>query len=652
MSTKKTLREDRARPTAEERAAPPWRQWGRWAGSGLGFLFGLCVFVPWMPLVVTFYYEYCMHVAFEKGAQFGTDVMATYGPLGFIGLPLYRPSTFPTMIATNVCLYALMLVLLWRFGRRVLRAGSPPLSWMALVVLPFCLGPAPEWAPVLSLPFVLAVMFVVNQYFAESPPPVLGSLLWAGLLGPFLLVKGSFIALLCLAIFVVALDRSLKWHQVPWLLFAFGGAIGAGWVVSGQKVANLIPYFWNSLDLMTGYKHGMSVGNQNSWQGLPVAFAVVGMGLVGSFVWVSYPRLGWRTLGPASVLAGSVFIVFQHGFVRTDASHTVAACLTVFSLCALLLPFLWKLAAGRKFTRPVLVANACSVVGLMVLCGLAGGGAPTLTHAVNRAKGLPQLLAHGTTPIQTAMALHHQELKEQLPLPKLKEPFDGTAVDIGLAEAHGLTGSIRPTITVYQANTPRLSHRNREYLENPSGPATLLLLGMGSIDGRLPSLTDSLGILAQKTHFQAVGAVGHSLILERRVHPLKAQFQKLHELTVGFDELIPVPDPGNDALFVQVFIEPTLWGRAYGFAYKPPETYIRVMVGQQSAAFRLIGPMAEEGMIVSPLLYDQWSFAAFYGMPSPAPAVKISAFRLECEKGREWSYRRQIKVVVSKLVVE
>jgi hypothetical protein len=175
-----------------------------------------------------------------------------------------------------------------------------------------------------------------------------------------------------------------------------------------------------------------------------------------------------------------------------------------------------------------------------------------------------------------------------------------------------------------------------------------------SIDGRYPTVTDSLGLLAQKTHFRAIGSTGNFLVLERRLHPLKVRLEKLQEFNTAFHEVVLLPNPGKDMLFARIQIEPTFAGRLFSLAYKPPETYIGVAVGTQKGKFRLIGAMAKEGIILSPLLYDLSSFKTFYEMAdtAPAPVINLTAFAIGCQENREWCYRDQIKVVLFKLVAE
>jgi hypothetical protein len=222
---------------------------------------------------------------------------------------------------------------------------------------------------------------------------------------------------------------------------------------------------------------------------------------------------------------------------------------------------------------------------------------------------------------------------------------------LGLAEAIGLHSVVRPSITIYGAYTPNISQRNKEYIENESGPATILLPATGSIDGRYPTVTDSLSWLGLKSHFQAVTNTGRLLILERRQRPLQLKLLKLEEREIGFDDLVPVPDQVAD-VFVKIDIEPTLMGRLFNFVYKPAPAFITINPDKQRKTFRLINGLVREGMLLSPLLNDLSALQSFYGLTGYEPLVKVSAFRLNCQSGREWYYRDRIRVTFFRLTTQ
>ena len=205
----------------------------RHLGAGLLLLGGFCLFVPWFPLTTrSDYYEYCMHLAVSQGWQFGTDILATYGPLGFIGLPFYQDSTYTVLIAASVGLYWFSVVVLGGFWRSTIKQSRPPAAWIVGILLLPSLTPTIEWLPTLFVPFVLVNVLVLRHFFADGPQDLGRLMALTAVLAGFVLVKGSFSFLICMGVAIVALDQVIRWRRSPWIVLVFGASILALWIVS------------------------------------------------------------------------------------------------------------------------------------------------------------------------------------------------------------------------------------------------------------------------------------------------------------------------------------------------------------------------------------------------------------------------------------
>jgi len=611
-------------------------------------IFAFVLFVPWYPLVSTLDYEYGMHLFVSKGWQYGTDIISTYGPLGFICLSFYENSTYLIMIIANIGLYLFMVFYLWRFWRSMIGTDHSPAVWIAaLLILPAFKQPD-QWAPALFMPFILINLLVLWHFLNEKPPSSFLLTPLVIILTAFVFVKGTFIFLISIGIALVSLDQMFKWRRVPWLILVFIATVFALWVLSGQKVAHLSSYFLNTVEVITGYKDGMSLSGRNDWASVPI-FVLASISITGLFWWVLQQRIGWRSVYPAGVLAATLFVAFQHGFVRAGFTHIVPAYLTFFMMCILIFPLLWKFSTEKgshRFLRNFIVG-----IAVISLCGMFLSGDPKWKVLYQRPYDFWKLISQGKVSLQAAAAANLQRIKQEYPLPKLKEPVDSYAIDFGLAEAYGLHSTILPSLSSWGAYTPHLSWQNREYIENATGPATILLRTHGSIDGRYPTVTDSLSVLGLKSHFKAITITGKLLILERREHPLRVQLVKLEEQEAGFNDIVLVPAQVAD-IFVQIDIKPTWGGQIFNVLYKPPPVYIAINDGTQKETFRLTTSLAREGMLLSPLLDNLSALQCFYSLSCPKAPLKISAFRLQCQSGREWYYHDRIKVTFFKLIMK
>ena len=504
-----------------------------------------------------------------------------------------------------------------------------------------------EWAPVLFTPFILVNLFVLRHFQGKTEPTHSYLAIFVFILGIFVLVKGTFIVLILMVIAVVSVDQIVKSKKMSWIVPGFIISVLILWVFSNQKIGNIFNYFLSTADLIAGYKDGMGNEKGSKLGILPIIFAIGSIGFVGIFFLTVKKCLGWRGICPACILAATLFVLFQHGFTRQDPQHSVPACLSFCSLCMLVLPLMWKQAGENKPLRLAVVANGFSGIIIVFTCYLSGAGIPALNTVVQRINQLPILITQGISALDDARDNHMQLLKQKYSLPEFDGKMESSTFDAGLAEAYGYYSMIRPTLTLYAANTSKMSRRNKDYLEDASGPKTILFFTGASLDGRYPTAPDSIGLLAQKTHFAAIGSIGNLLVMERRANPLKLQFEKIKELNVNFNEEILLPAPGNGMIFTQIDILPTLAGKLFSILYKPAAIFIAVGVDNEERKFRLIRATAKEGMILSPLLYDLPAFRNFYS--DSESSSNLSYFKIESEKGREWCYRAKIKVMLYKV---
>jgi hypothetical protein len=609
------------------------------------FLAGLVLFVPWRPLVLTSYYEYCMHIATAEAWQFGVDIFSTYGPLGFVGLPFYRSSTYPSLIMAHVCLYGIMVILLWEFWRSTITLTRPSALWIVFILLLPGLGPAREWSPLLFLPYILVNLFTLWHFLGPSSEHSRYFALMTFVLALFVLVKVSLILLSLIAIAVVTVDQLTVSRKRLWIVPGFALSILLLWVLSGQRLDHIVAYLSSGIDIVAGYKDGLASSEGTRLGPLPFIYAIGSLGLVGALCFTLYKRLGWRTLGPAITLSATLFVAFQNGFVRQDTQHIVPAGLVFCVLCALVLPLLWVRSDSQIFLRTVLVSIGLTGFVFLGTCWLSGFGTPrmrVLTERVVGDSGLPaELMTEEVYSLDTAREAHLQSLRRTYPIPLFSGSMESSTVDVGIAEAHGYMPRFRPTVTLFAATTPALVHKNVSYLAGASGPATIIIPIQPAIDGRYPA-SDGLGLLAQKAHYRFVGSSGELLLLRRRGVSLPLHFTRLQTLEASFDEVVSVPNTGNDVIYLRLKVEPTLAGRAFSLLYKPAPIFISVRANGSDASYRLATATAEEGLVLSPFLYDLQSFKDFYS-DSPS-ALNVSSFRIWREKEREWSYDNKIKI--------
>lgn len=609
-------------------------------------LVGSIYFIHFYPSYIS-PYEYSMHVAFSEKWLYGINIIGTYGPLGFIGLPYYNHSTYLPMIIINITIYLACIFLMWRFWRDIIGNDSSPVLWITAIFFISILQKPQSLAPVLFMPYILINLFVLWHFINKRPLSLTRLIPLTIVLAVFVLVKATFIFLIALSIIAVAWDQTFRWKRFPWLIFVFIISIFFLWILAGQKLFHLADYFISSIDVITGYKDGMGTNHRTSWFSAPILI-IISFSVTAYLWWILQQHIGWRSIFPTGIFAASLFVSFQHGFVRADRVHIVTAYLTFFILLLLVLPILKKLIYKEKSW--LLLRKSLIILAIIGIGGMSLVSSPRWRSLYLRPLEFYNLVSGGVSSLENMKTISSQKTKKEYPIPKMKEPIGFYAENLVLlTESYGLQSSLFPSVSAFGAYTPSISLKNKKYIESTSGPATIILSSHFSIDRRYPTVSDSLSVLALKSHFNAAHNTGKILVLERRLRPLELQLVKITEQNVTFNEDINVPE-NNTAIFVKIEINQTLGGKILNILYKPSPIFISINQGGESEIFRLTTSMAKEGMLLSPLLNDLSALQCFYGLSCPKAPLKVETFKITSPKWPKWEYDKQIRISFFRIV--
>src|SRR6266849_4381561 len=256
----------------------------------------------------------------QHGLQFGHDLIFTYGPLGFLIMPvaprvgalqMALGSALCFIIVTGLCLVAWRLTAVWRslciavfsFLALDMHSGADLLlsigllSWGLLCLV----EPGPRLLVWLLCFTVLAVVGA--------------------------LAKISFLLAAVLSVGAIGVDLALRRHFL--LAFAmlslFCAGVLSGWVVAGQELRHFLPFAALGWEFSTGYDQAMGKQSSNmiGWCGLlalALAAATIFLRSLTSFG-KSPQGSRWRKVVLSGWLVASLFLAWKQGFVRLDAFH-------------------------------------------------------------------------------------------------------------------------------------------------------------------------------------------------------------------------------------------------------------------------------------------------------------------------------------------
>ncbi len=570
--------------------------------------------LPWEPLVATSYYEYVVHLAFAHGWQHGTQIASTYGPWGFVGLSVFHPDTFGWMLGLEALLYGITIFALWHF---VDASTSPWLRavWICLILFPTSMTPAPEWAAILFLGYVHALLLAGDALVPDLATGRVTERISLTVLALFALMKLSFLPLFAVAV-AVRCFRAAGWRERLTSLALAGGALVGWWILAGQSPCGLPAFLAAAVEVISGYKTSMALWGQTAPQWYRT-FGVVAVAV--PLVVLRASRPWWWRLPPLGLVLLCVAQIFLQGFVRLDFPHVGASLLC---LCGAV-PLLATLGSRRL---PLAVATGIAV-DLLVAGGLRHGGLGLVDRdrPTVEARALIRLAREGTTVLDSRRRALLGGLRANALLDVGAKQADVQSADFGVVEANDLGLRLRPTISSYGAYTPALSQLNAAFLEDPSGPDVVLVGGPGGIDGRFPTLSDSRSFLSLLTHFTYRSDAANLAVFARRP-PRSYRLRPLTSTSVSLGDVVPVPPAA--VVWATIAVDPTPTGRLLGALYKAPPLYLEAQMANGARAVHRIDTAASGGFLLSPYLSNRTAMVTFYSGGPPSKAMTVATIRV------------------------
>ena len=228
-------------------------------------------------------------MAVNEGKHFGTEVVFTYGPLGFLAWPTLWFSWLAVLAFLHFCVIyvAFTTILTWSLNRTVGLLAAAVIVFLSFTTLGF----------LAELPLLPAIGFSFAAMRSDRPDAALAVLVVGGglLCAVEPLVKLSVGPPTVLVILLGLIGaRASRRQRALFAAIAVGGFF-ALWFLTGQGLGNLWDYAINGAQVISGYNEAMGFDAADTWEAVAiVAFAV---GLRRSSTAPSFAtrgRAGWR----------------------------------------------------------------------------------------------------------------------------------------------------------------------------------------------------------------------------------------------------------------------------------------------------------------------------------------------------------------------
>ncbi len=501
-----------------------------------------------------------LHMARERGLTVGRDLFFTYGPWGFLTVPLtLTRGLWLAAVGFHLAVQCTLFAAIGAWSRVHLGRGK---AYLAL--LPILL-----FVPPVEYRILLAIVLLLRLAIDAGRPAVFLSCL-AGLLGACLIpIKFSmgFAAMLVIAGGAVAATMLGRRAIAAAVAVGYGvGVLVFGTVALGSWAA-WVEFLSISWEISSGYTVALERRGP-LWEPILV-LGVLGLLLRGV---LGQGRGEIRRALPILLPSvGLYLLAFKHGFVRHQSHGHIAFAVGSVLLC-------WIVADLSRSERTT--AGKRRLVAAVALCAATLLTSPP-GHLLRLRRDAGERITSFVAAFKETGDPGHRErlraeLRRQLPLhDDMLERIGDRTVDVmtvetALIEAWDLRWRPRRMLQSYVVARPALDDLDARFFAGPTAPERLLI-GMQGLDTRHPFMDSPNTWREILSRYEPVGWDDYWMLLRRRAAPRLATVEPLGTVTVGLNDSVRIPQIESGHLEVRVRVRPSWLGRIVGVPWKVPE---------------------------------------------------------------------------------
>lgn len=557
-----------------------------------------------------------LYMAGEHGLNAGSQIVFTYGPLGFLGLP----NLFDVWMGRIAFFWTLLVQIAFCTG--LLWASRRAFGLVIGLIVTFVAASVPTADPILIAVAVLCAAGLGGEWSLRSRFAFavgIGALAGIELLGslragPTLLAMG----------FATLLGLPERRRTLP---VFFGSAVvsfGLFWLVTGQALSSLGDYLVYTAEVVSGYSASMVFyGPPGPWW---EDFAIVtGLVTIAALCVAAIWRLdNMRRIGFVLMAAAVTFLMFKHAVVRESAGSVSVFVAAAFGIAIALAPHVNRavaIAAILVFAGATYVTNSDHLEISFDPQSRAENLRTQLGDVAlpGRAEDVQQ---RGREAMQATYGLSPAELALLRKGSVHVAPWEA-----GAAWAYELDWNPLPIFQQYSAYTEGLDDFNAAKLESDTAPSLILWQNAtvfdpatinypGAIDARWPAFESPAQMIEMFCRYRAVRWDEVWAILRRS--PDRCGRERLlgsTEIANGESVLVPRTRPGE-----------ALVARVDGLAVEGAEKLLTMLLHAKNrhvifreSSWNMVGDTAADGLL---LRVPRWAdYPGKFALSSDSPTI-------------------------------
>jgi len=531
-------------------------------------------------------WQAAMHMAAHRGMPYGTEVMFTYGPFGFLTAPrLFFPWTAALAVLYAAAVTASLIAIIFWFTSR--RVGYLWGSAIAFAVASVAFLESAELVPIV---YFLACVACLSPGVPERR--VRAVVFLGTFLGALqLLVKfNTGVVVFALAAALAGSLRRRRFETIAIHLLGSLACLVGLWMLARQPLSALIRWLRLSFELAAGYSSAMA--SETGFRRYEYLAAGIALLCLAVLVLVKrreeIPR-DRRVLYILILIF--VFSEWKHGFVRHDF-HSIGFFLSIALIAVSLLwlnrPAKTTLAIAALLIVVVAVVLPVPQKQILLRPTKSFGQIATLASSSKRDRFIAES--------RKSLADHYQVDARALSL-LINHTVHMDPHLALMAWIYDLDWRPVPIFQAYSAYTPELDRTDADTLASSSGPERILRSPPGAIDLRNPMFESPEYVLALLCNYYEMAQPVHFQVLGHTKH----RCGSVRSLSAATDTsgLVPVPKSPDDIVFMRIQTKTSLLERIESFLYKPLHSPSLIfLMGGQPTRFRLVKATAGGSLVV------------------------------------------------------
>ncbi len=547
--------------------------------------------------------------AVSDNMQFGPEIAFTFGPLGFLYLPIYIDHnlwflSFVFMLFVHFLFFFSLALLMfkssanWREYIIVLALVMVPIHFIRDYELLFSVG---------------IFLYLIISYKLNSKYEILILSICSLLLAIASLIKSNMaiISLSYILVFLLVCIFRKEFKKYSYICILYIIFVPILWLISGQHLNNFPVYLINSYQSSSGYNDAMAFDG-------PVRQIYIGLI---SVIFISILFLYSLIKRTNSLIIfillniGLLFLAFKHGFVRLD-SHVYG----FFSSYAIIFIYIYIICKNNtNFALRVFSLLLSVLLIAFIFNAFPYIMEDNILQKVSSYEESFSLISNQTSQAQVILDAKNS-IRQSYPLDYNtiyylnNKTVDIFPWDIALVWAYDFNWSPRPVFQSYSAYTQYLDGLNAKHFSVEKAPQAILY-SYKSIDGRYP-LFDEPSTFASVIHnYTLVNRSGEFLLLSYDPEKKNTYIEKdLGTVTVEPGQPIKIPKYDSGYVFGYIDLEYSNLGKFMKLIYKPALAHIKFKSYYltSSVDFRFIPDVSKNGVFLSQFVGNNDDLASIF----------------------------------------